>query len=138
MALPGTGNVNRGLQVFGGRAFATADAFNAVQVLGVDDNASNFAATDTAENTRGALVNFAKQAFDATPTRSGQTISCTTTLATGTANFTIKGIALHNDIAANVTASSTTLIAGIAGQSIVKTSSFTLAITVSDLFTDNS
>lgn len=139
MALPGSGVVNRGLQVTGGRTFNTADAFNAVQVMSVDDNATNFAAADTTlQTSRGTVTNFAGQAFDATPTRSAQTISMTTTLATGTANFTIKGIALHNDVVGNVTRTSTTLFAGIAGQSLAKTSSFSLAITLNVLYTDNS
>lgn len=139
MALPGSGVVNRGLQITGGRTFNTADAFAAVQSMSVDDNASNFAAADTALNTsRGAITNVFAQNFDATPTRSNQTISMTTTLATGNANFTIKGVALHNITSASVTASSTTLFAGIAGQSITKTSSFSLAITLSVLYTDNS
>lgn len=139
MALPGSGVVNRGLQITGGRTFSTADAFAAVQSMSVDDNASNFAAADTALNTsRGAITNVFAQNFDATPTRSSQTISMTTTIATGNGNFTIKGIALHNATAASVSASSTTLFAGIAGQSITKTSSFSLAITLQVLYTDNS
>lgn len=139
MALPGSGIVNRGLQITGGRVFATADAFLAVQTLCVDDNATNFAAADTALNTsRGAVANVKAKAFDATPTRAGQTISMVTTLTTAEGNFTIRGISLHNDVAANVNAGSATLFAGVAGQSIVKSASFSLALTLTVIYTDNS
>lgn len=141
-ALPGSGVVNRGLQITGGRTFSTADSFAAVQSLSVDDATGNFEAAHTAINGTGGtartITNSAVQNFDATPTRSNQTVSCVTTLATGTANFTIKGVALHNITSGSVTTSSTTLFAGIAGQSITKTSSFSLAITLSVLYTDNS
>lgn len=107
--------------------------------MSTDDSASNFAATDTALNTsRTAPSNVYAQNFDATPTRSSQTISMTTTLATGVSNYTIKGIALHNITSASVSASSTTLFAGIAGQSITKNSTFSLAITLQVVYTDNS
>lgn len=142
MALPGSGVVNRGLQVTGGRAFNTADAFAAVQALSIDDATGNFEAAHTAINGTGGtartITNSFAQNFDATPTRSNQTISCVTTIPTGSGNFTIKGVALHNITAGSVTTSSVTLFAGIAGQSITKTSSFSLAITLSVLYTDNS
>ena len=138
MALPGSGWVNRGLQVLGGRAFSTTDSFAAIQSMSVDDNSYNFAAADTALNTsRGAITNTYAQNFDSTPTRSSQTISMTTTIATGNANFTHRGIALHNITSASVTASSTTLCAGIAGHSFTKNSTFSLAYTLSCTFTDN-
>lgn len=108
-------------------------------LMGVDDNASNFAATDTAQNTRGTLTNKTGQLLDAFPTRSGQTISHVCTYATGSANFTIKGISLHDDSVANWNSGAgSTLVAGIAGQSIVKTNTFSLAITVAITYTDNS
>lgn len=142
MALPGSGVVNRGLQITGGRAFSTADAFAAVQALGIDDATGNFEAAHTAINGAGgtarAITNSYFQNFDATPTRSAQTVSMTTTIPTGSGNFTVKGISLHNLTAGSCTTSSTSLFAGIAGQSITKTSSFALGITLSDAFTDNS
>lgn len=142
MALPGSGVVNRGLQITGGRTFNTADAFAAVQSLAIDTCASGtttFAAGDTAINTtRTNAASVYAQNFDATPTRSSQTISMTTTIPTGSGNITINGITLHNATSGSVTVSSATLFAGIAGQSIVKTSSFSLAITLSVTYTDNS
>ena len=148
MALPGSGIVNQGLQRIGinasqvggaGAVGSSQTVTRYIMTMSVDDNATNFAASDTALNTsRGAITNEYDQLLDAFPTRSGQTISHICTIATGNANFTIKGIALHDDTSTNVTSSSATLVAGIAGQSITKTSSFSLAITLSILYTDNS
>lgn len=140
MALPGTGVVNRGLQVFGGVAFSTADAFAVIQSIGVDDNASNFAAADTALNTsRGAVTNALGKSFAATTTRSAQTFTFSSTLATTDFNtFTIRGISLHNITGASVTASSTSLVAGLAvNQSIAKNSNFSLTIQGTLTLTDN-
>jgi hypothetical protein len=159
MALPGTGIVNQGLQRIGinasqvggsGSIGSSQTVTRYVMAMGVDDNASNFAATDTAQNTRGALTNSFFAMLDAFPTRANQTVSHVCTLGTAQANFTIKGIALHDNtsnqtgsggatgLTNNVTASSTTLVAGIANQAITKTSSFSLAITVAITYTDNS
>lgn len=140
MALPGTGIVNRGLQVLLGIAFGTADSFATIQSFGIDDNASNFAAGDTALNTsRGAVTNALGKSFASTPTRSAQTVTYTATYTTSDFNtFTVKGISIHNVTGASVTASSTSLIAGIAvNQSIAKTSSFSLQITATMTLTDN-
>lgn len=148
MALPGTGIVNQGLQriginasIVGGGAGvgASQTVTRYTFTMGVDDNASNFAATDTAQNTRGALTNKAAQLLDALATRSSQTVTHVCTYATGTANFTIKGITLIDDSVANWNSGAgTDLVAGIAGQSITKTSSFSLAISVAITYTDNS
>lgn len=148
MALPGSGVVNQGLQrigintaiVGGGAAVGASQTVTRyLMTMAVDDNASNFAAADLALNTsRGAVTNEFDQLLDGLATRSAQTISFTCTLATGNANFTIKGITWHDDTVANVTSSSSTLMAGIAGQSLQKTSSFSLAITGQILYTDNS
>lgn len=130
--------VNRGLQVFVGRASNTADSFAAIQSMSVDDSSNAFTATDTALNDGGAVANEADADFDATPTRSAQTTTHIATFGTGAANFTIRRVALHNDTAANVTTSSTTLTAGIDGQSVTKTSDFSSTITVKITATDNS
>lgn len=127
--------VNRGLQVIGGRASNTADAFAVIASMSVDDSTVAFVAGDTALNSGGAVTNEADLDFDATPTRSNQTVSHTATFGTGTANFTIRRIALHNAAAASVTTSSTTLVAGIDGQALAKTADFTLAITVRITYT---
>jgi hypothetical protein len=127
--------VNRGLQVIGGRASNTADAFLEIDSMSVDDSSTAFAAGDTALNSGGAVTNEADRDFDATPTRSSQTVSHTVTFGTGEANFTIRRIALHNAAAASVSTSSVTLVAGIDGQSLAKTADFTLTITVRITYT---
>jgi hypothetical protein len=119
--------VTRGLQITGGRLSTTVDAFQALQSLAVDDRATGFAAGDTSLN---SPANVAVVAFDSTPTRSGQTVTHLGTFATGAANFIIKRISLHNAAFGSVTASSTTLYGGIDGQSITKTSDFTVTFTI--------
>lgn len=142
MALPGTGVVNRGLQVLLDRAF-DINAATKITSMSIDDDDSNFAAADTALNTsRGTPTNVVALDFSSTPTRSSQTVTFTSTFPTsGTGNFngnTIKGIAIHNLAGASVTASSTSLVAGIAvNQSIAKNNTFSLAITGTLTLTDN-
>ncbi len=129
--------VNRGLLRIGQQASESTN-YNAarnIQVMSVDDSSNALAATDTAANTGGAVTNFFDQVFDATPTESGQTITHIMTLATGNGNFTIRRILLHDDTAGNVTSSSTTLVGGVDGQTITKTSDFTLAITLKLTYT---
>jgi hypothetical protein len=129
---------NRGLQVIGGRASNTADAFAALQSISVDDSSTAFAATDTALNSGGAVTNEADVDFDSTPTRSSQTVTHLGTFGTGVANFTIRRVAIHNAAAASVTTSSTSLVAGIDGQSLTKTSDFSMTFTMSIEYTDAS
>lgn len=123
---------NRGLQVIAGRASNTSDGFLEIDTMSVDDRAVAFAAGDTQ---LGAPANEFDKAFDAPPTRAGQVVSHLSTFATGEANFTIRRVALHNEIPANVSGTSATLVAGIDGQSLTKTSDFSLAITVKLTYT---
>ena len=127
--------VNRGLQILVGRLSQTADAFNELRSMAVDDGASAFVAGDT---DLGSPANLQVNDFDATPTRSAQTVTHVATYASGEANFEVRRISLHNDDAANVNGASTTLFGGIDGQSITKTSDFTMTITVNVTVTDNS
>lgn len=132
--------VNQGLIRCGKQTFESTN-YNAarnVQTLSIDDSSNAFAAGDTALNSGGAVSNEFDQVFDATPTESSQTVTTVTTIGTGDGNFTIRRIALHDDTAANVTTSSTTLFGGIDGQSLTKTSDFTMEITVTCAFADNS
>ena len=103
--------------------------------MSVDDSGTAFTTTDT---DLGSPVNLQVNDFDATPTRTAETVSHVATYDTGEANFTVARIALHNDTAANVTGSSTTLFGGIDGQSITKTSDFSMTITIDITYTDNS
>ena len=107
-----------------------------IQTLSIDDSAVAFTAGDTALNSGGAVTNEFDVAFDSTPTRSGQTVTHLATIPTGSGNFTIKRIALHDDTAANVTSSSTTLVGGVDGQTLVKTSSFSITFTLTILYTN--
>lgn len=130
--------VNRGLLRIGQQASESTN-YNAarnIQTLSVDDSSTAFAAAHTALNTGGAVTNMFDQALS-TPTESGQTIIHTTTIGSGDGNFTIRRIALHDDTAANVTTSSTTLAMGIDGQAIVKSSDFTVTITCRLTYTNN-
>lgn len=151
MALPGSGVVNQGLQRIGinGSAVGGSSTVGSSQTttryimtMSIDDATGNFEAAHTAINGAGGtartITNSFDQLLDAFATRSGQTVSHVCTYSTANGNFTIRGIALHDDTATNVTTSSSTLVAGIAGQSLAKTSSFTLALTLSILYTDNS
>lgn len=129
--------VNRGLLRIGQQAFESTN-YNAarnLQVLSIDDNAVAFGQTDTTCSTRGATTTFYDQAFDATPTESGQTITCLTTILAANGAMTIKSIAIHDDTAANTTATSSTLVAGIDGLTIVKDTTYGLALTLQMTFT---
>lgn len=125
--------------MIGGRASATVDAFDAIQSMSVDDGATGFGTTDTAlDDAGGAPTNVVTQDFDATPSRTAQTVEHTATFGTGVANFEIKRIALHNALQGSVSATSDTLVGGIDGQSITKTADFSVSITVQITYTDNS
>lgn len=132
--------VNRGLQVIAGRASSTADGFAAIQSMAVDDDSNAFGQTDDSLDDAGggAPANVAAKNFDATPTRSAQTVTHTSTYGTGEGNFTIRRISLHNALEGSVSGTSVTLVGGIDGQSITKTSNFTLTLTVQITYTDNS
>lgn len=128
--------VNRGLQVIGGRASNTADAFAEIDSMSIDDSSVAFAATDTALNSGGAVTTEADADFDSTPTRASQTITHIATFGTGVFNgATIRRIALHNAAAASVSSSSTTLVCGVDGQSLAKTADFSVTITLKITYT---
>lgn len=132
--------VNQGLIRLGKQAFQSTNYNVAryVRTMSFDDSTVAFGATDTALNSGGAVTNEYDQAFDATPTESSQTITCACTIPTGSGNFTIKRIALHDDTTTNVTTSSTTLFGGVDGQSLTKTVDFTMTVTLTITFTDAS
>jgi hypothetical protein len=135
-------SVVRGLLRIGQQA-SQATGYSAtrqIQVMSVDDSAVAFAQSHTALNTGGAVANEFDKVFDSTPSTSTDATSATithiTTFGTSEANFTIRRIALHDDAAATVSASSTTLVAGIDAQALTKTTDFTLAITVRLKYTE--
>lgn len=119
---------NLGLQLVGDRASAVAGFPGAIQAMSVDDSATSLNAATT---NLGSPTNFIAQSFDTTPTRSGQTVTHIATLAAGTFNGnTIKRVCLHDVVGGSVTATSTTLVGGIDSLSLLKGSTFSLAITV--------
>lgn len=111
----------------------TYSSARSIQVMSVD-NASGaggaFAAGHTTLNdVTPDPANEFDAAFDAASTRSSQTISHVMTLQTGDYNQIVNRIALHDDVAATVTASTATLVAGIDQLSLTKASTFTLKTT---------
>lgn len=145
--------LNQGLQRIGinmsavgttlGTSLSTARWF---QTMAVDTNTGgagfprNFAAGDVACSSDGTAGGTAPTSsydalLDATPTRSAQTTSHVMTIPTGSGNFLIVRVSLHDDTATNTTGTSATLAAGLDGNSISKSSSFTLKITLNLLYT---
>jgi hypothetical protein len=127
--------VNRGLQVIGGRASNTADAFLEIDVMAVDDATEAFLAADTKMNDGTGFTQEFDAAFDSTPARTNQTVAHIMTIPTGSGNFTIRRVSLHNALAGTVDGTSNTLVGGVDGQSLTKTSDFTLTITLNLTYT---
>lgn len=134
--------VNRGLLRIGQQASESTnyDAARNIQVMSVDIGATAFAVAhtklnDSADVTETFGTTYHDQVLDATPTETGQTIVHVMTLATGSGNFTIRRIALHDNIATSVNSSSVTLVGGVDAQSLTKTADFTLQITIRLTFT---
>lgn len=126
-------SVNRGLLRYGQQAFQSTNYNVAryVRTMSADDSATTLTAGTT---TLGSPTNEADQAFDATPTESGQTIIFTVTFATGVANFTIRRLIEHDDTTTNVTGTSATVVSGVDSQQITKNSDFSAAFTKNTTF----
>lgn len=120
--------VSRGRNVIVGRAYNTAEAYNPIQSLSVDDQSSGFLDTDEDLDRAGGLTvaNSYVVDFDSTPTLNTSTnqVTSVATVPAGQGNFTIRRIAHHNAAAASVTVSSNTLVSGVDGFSFTKTSDF--------------
>lgn len=129
--------VNRGLLRIGQQASQSTNfsATRQIQVMAVDDATGAFAAANTKMNDGAGFTQEFDAAFDATPTESGQTITHVMTIPTGSGNFTIRRASLHDDTAATVAAASVSLVGGVDGQALTKTSDFTLAITLKLTYT---
>lgn len=136
--------VNQGLQRIGINASAVGTLADAasftttrwIRTMAVDDGTVAFAAGHTNINSGGAVGNEFDQKLDAPgATQVGQVVSHVMTIGTPDAIFVIKRISLHDDTAANVSVSSTTLMGGVDGQSLTKTTAFTLAITLKITYT---
>lgn len=131
--------VTRGLLRIGQQASESTN-YNAarnIQTMMVDDSTVAFAAGDTAANTGGAVTNAFDKVLDATPTEAAPAvISHVMTLLTTDYNQTVKRISLHDDVAATVTTSTSTLVGGVDAQSLLKTTDFSLAITLKITYTN--
>ena len=92
-----------------------------VDAMGVSNFGSLAAGTTTIAAATSKKINAI-----ATPTISSQTVTCVGVFTTGQGNFAITTITLHNDGADT----STGVYGGVDGQSITKTSDFSLTITL--------
>jgi len=129
--------VNQGLQRIGINA-SQAVGFAAgrfIQTMSVDDATGAFAAANTKLDDGAGFTQEFDAVLDATPTIAAQTVSHVMTVPTGSGNFTISRIALHDDTAANVNSASATLVGGVDGQSLTKNNSFSLTITLKITYT---
>ncbi|MFO1532792.1 MAG: hypothetical protein ABR562_03700 [Thermoplasmatota archaeon] len=126
--------LNQGLQFEGDLLYGINGPPAKLQTMAVDDATGALAAGNTKLNDRAGYTQLVAKAFDTTPTRSAQTVTCITTFSTSEANFTIRAVTLHNTVAGSTTATSTGLWGGIDGQTFGKTSDFALAITLQVLF----
>lgn len=136
--------VNQGLQriainasiVGGGAAIGASQTVTRyIMTMAVDDASEAFLAADTKLNDGTGYTQQFDQLLTALATRSNQTTSHSTVIGTADGNFGIKRFSLHDDTATNVTASSTTLVCGVDGQSLTKTSDFTMTPTLNLLYT---
>lgn len=95
------------------------DAARYARTISVDDSGTAFTATDT---TAGSPANFFDKALTGAPAApAGQTVTHEVQIDDGEYTAEIVRIILHDDTTANVTGSSTTLVAGVDGQSITTT-----------------
>lgn len=125
----------QGLQFAVGRLSATADGFAALQSVSVDDSAT---ALGTATTNLGSPTNLAVRDFDATPTRSNETVTHEVTFPTTEANFNIERIVIHNAPAASVNGTSNTVFGGVDGQNLQKTADFQVKFILRNTATDQS
>lgn len=136
--------VNQGLQRIGINASAVGGSGSIgdsqtttryIMTMAVDDATGAFAAANTKMNDGAGYTQEFDQFLTTFATRSGQTITHSTVIPTGSGNFTIRRISLHDDTATNVTSTSTSLVCGVDGQTLTKTSDFTMTPTLNLLYT---
>lgn len=118
--------IDDGLELFLDAGFQTTTYSSGRygQSMTFDDSVTAFVAGDT---NLGSPSNVQAVAFDATPVRTAQTAVMAGTLTTGQLNgVTIRRIAEHDTAFGSVNGSSNTLIGGVDGQGLAKTSDFSL------------
>lgn len=97
-----------------------------VRTMSFDDQSTGFTSAATKLNDAGAVATFVCSPCTAT-TVGTQTVRYEATLTTAQFNGqTVRRFGLHFDTTANVTTASNTLYGGIDGQSIAKTSDYSL------------
>ncbi len=97
---------SHGLRTIGRIASQISPVPTVISCATVDDSITNIASNTIQLNSNGATVtNFFSKNFDATPTRSGQTIKHLITFGITNALFIFKRICLHNEDSSLVTAS---------------------------------
>lgn len=156
MPMPGSGNCNAGLarmarNASGVAGTGTTGTFGGTLTMAryimtgaVDDSTGNFEAAHTSASgiggTARTIGNFADVFLDSFPTIASQTVTHLFTIPTGSGNFAISGITMHDDTTTNVTSTSTTLVCGIAlgANTLFKTLAFSILFTLTELYTDNS
>lgn len=118
--------VNQGLQRIGvnaSQASGTGVTYAAgrfVQTMAVDDASGAFAAANTKLNDGAGYSQQYDAVLDSTPARTNQTVLHVLTVPTTQGNFRVRRFSLHDDTAANVSASSASLVAGVDGVDITK------------------
>lgn len=125
-------NMTQGLKMVGDRASGVSGAAAAIAGMTFDNNTVAFVNTHTACNTGGASPNIQGNALDSTPTGGSAAtpyvVSHICTLTAGQFNGnTVKRIALHNT--SSPTDSTTSLMFGVDGFSLVKAATFALVPT---------
>lgn len=135
--------VNQGLQRCGRNTSAVGvsagtnlNTANWLQTLAIDDGTVALAAGHTALNSGGAITNEFDQAIGTANTIASQTVTHTSTIPTGSGNFTIRRITLHDNVPASVDSTTSTLHSGVDGQTLAKTSDFTIQFTLTHLYSN--
>lgn len=124
--------MKQGLKMIGDRASAVSGAAAAIAGMSFDDSSVAFTNNDTAANSGGAITNFQGNALDSTPTGGAAAtpyvVTHLCTLTTGQLNgVTVKRFAAHNS--STPTASSTTIMSGVDGFSLLKAPTFSMTPT---------
>lgn len=133
--------VNQGLQriaVNASQASGTGVTYNSarfVQTMALDDATGALAAANTKLDDGTGYSQEYDAALDSTPARTNQTVLHIMTVPTTQGNFRVRRFSLHDDTAANVSGTSTTLVAGVDGQDITKDSLVTAVYRANLIYT---
>ena len=119
--------VDHGLWVMGGRASNTADAFEPIGAMVIDDKNE---ITGDSQTNLNSPTNMLAKAFDQTPTRNGHIVSHVMTVGANEFNGnTVRRVSLHNALFSSVTGVSNTLCSAVDELGIPKTIDLLLRFT---------